>query len=384
MSTMRYAHLSITLLSIAFSACTGEEQATQTKRERPPALVSIAKVGDGKISQKWSFLGEVRAHARAEVAAGASGAVMKITVREGDRIRKGQLLLEVDPALAAARTQVTAADAKQVRERLDQAERDLKRIEGLSERAVSQAEVEQARTEVAALSADLASRNAAARQAQAEYVRHLVRAPFDGVVADRVVDLGDWVTPGQPVLELVSTGDFDILVNVGPELLRSVKVGDPVTLTGAGTSVATVEAIVPALDPVARTSRVRLTPTEKREWLIPGSTVDVTFEVEAKEGGVVVPRDAVIEAQTGSRLVRVVDGKAQNVSVRILARSPDELLVLGEGLSVGDEIVVRGNERLRPGETVRVADESSAASGFQNPSTPVAKPKGDSIGPRGG
>lgn len=381
---MRYAHLCFCVFSVSVAACDADEPAPVSGGESPASLVSVAEVGDGKISQKWSFLGEVRAQARAEVAVGASGAVTKITVREGDRIEKGQLLLEVDPALAAARMDVTAADADQVNERLAQAKRDLERVEGLSERAVSRAEVERARSEVAALSADLASRRAAARQARAEYLRHLVRAPFNGVVARRAVDLGDWVTPGQAVLELVSTGDLDILVNIGPELLRSVEVGDPVTLTGAGTSVANVEAIVPALDPVARTSRVRLSPTEERDWLIPGSTVDVTFEVEAKEGGVVVPRDAVIEAQTGSRLVKVVDGKAQNVPVRVLARSTDALLVLGEGLSVGDEVVVRGNERLRPGQPVRVADESSAASGFRAPSNPVAKPKSNPDGPRGG
>ncbi|MEO0812396.1 MAG: efflux RND transporter periplasmic adaptor subunit, partial [Myxococcota bacterium] len=339
-------------------ACSAEPETPSAKKERPAALVSVAPVEDGKISQNWSFLGEVRARARAEVAAGASGAVTRVTVREGDRIKKGQLLLEVDPALAAARTAVAAAELEQVQERLAQAKRDLDRVSALSERAISDADVERARSTVSALESERAARHAQNREANAQYVRHLVRAPFDGVVARRVVDQGDWVNPGVPVLELVSSGEVDVLVSVDQTLLRSVSVGDAVTLNGGSSTGAVVAAVVPALDPVARTARIRLTPSEPQPWLIPGSTVDVTFAVDAEQGGVVVPRDAVIEAQTGARLVKVVDSKAQSVAVRVIARSSNALLVLGDGLSAGDRVVVRGNERLRPGQSVRVADES--------------------------
>ncbi|MEM6730375.1 MAG: biotin/lipoyl-binding protein, partial [Myxococcota bacterium] len=103
---MRHAHVFICALYAGVGLGTGcsgvEDVEAKSKGERPPALVSVATIADETIRQAWSYLGEVRAGARAEVAAGADGAVTRVTVREGDAIRQGQLLLEVDPALAAA------------------------------------------------------------------------------------------------------------------------------------------------------------------------------------------------------------------------------------------------------------------------------------------
>lgn len=347
-------------------SCRGDDEASaeaSKPAEPPPALVATQVIGNDTIQQKWSYLGEVRAQSRADVAAGASGAVTRITVRAGDRIKRGQLLLEVDSALAAARHEVTEAEAARSEELLAQSRRDLERVSSLGEGTISAAEVERARSAVTTLQSELKARIAAAREAKAEYLRHLVRAPFDGVVARRVADLGDWVTPGEPVLELVSSGDVDVLVSVGASLLSGISIDDRVELVGRERAGGQVVALVPALDPVARTARVRVAPNKPAPWLLPGSSVDVIFEIAAEQDGVVVSRDAVIEAQTGARVVEVVDGVARNVPVRILARSGDSFLVAGEGLEVGDSVVVRGNERLRPGQSVSVADGSSSASG---------------------
>ncbi|MEO1482420.1 MAG: efflux RND transporter periplasmic adaptor subunit [Myxococcota bacterium] len=353
-------------------ACASEPEAGP--RERPPALVSVSRVEAGTVEQQWSYLGQVRAAARAEVAAGADGAVTLLKIREGASIKKGEVLLEVDPALAAAGRDVARAELAQTEERLAQAERDLARVAGLGERAVSASEVERAESLVTTLKGELRSRQAAERRARAEYLRQLVRAPFDGVVARRLVDPGDWVNVGTPVLELVSTAQPDVIVDVSEELVGSLSVGMPVQLRGRQVLTANVAAFVPVLDPLARTARVRIALSEAPSWLLAGGTVNVTFDVAALEDGVVVPRDAVIESQTGARLVKVVDGKAQAVTVRVLARATERLLVTGEGLAVGDAVVIRGNERLRPGQDVKVADESSAAGA---PAGSVAAPGAD-------
>lgn len=362
--------LAAVLLVLEGAACAEGEP--EGPRERPPALVSVAAVESGTVKQRWSYLGRVRAAARAEVAAGAEGTVTRLSVREGAAITKGQTLLEVDPALAAAERDVAGAEVAQTEERLAQARRDLARVSGLSERAVSRAEVERAQSSVTTLEGELKSRQAAERRARAQFLRQLVRAPFDGVVAQRLVDPGDWVDVGTPVLELVSTDAPDILVDVSADLLGALEVGMPVQVAGQDVVAGTVAAFVPVLDPIARTARVRVVADSPPVWLRAGATVSIAFNVAAREGGVVVPRDAVIETQTGARLVKVVDAKAETVTVRVLARATERLLVDGDGLEVGDTVVIRGNERLRPGQPVKVADESSAATPAKTLAAPDA------------
>jgi len=116
---------------------------------------------------------------------------------------------------------------------------------------------------------------------------------------------------------------------------------------------------VNVLDPQTRTIRVRLQPVEVPEWLLAGSAVDVVFDVtRGDERSLRVPRDAVVVGAAGARrVVRVVDGKASLLPVEVLAQSSERALILGDGISVGDEVVVRGNERLRPDQAVEVVSD---------------------------
>jgi multidrug resistance efflux pump len=178
------------------------------------------------------------------------------------------------------------------------------------------------------------------------------------VIAARRIDPGDWVSPGTPALELVADGRTEVLVRVEPELLADVDVGTEATISrGSGTAPARVAGVVRALDEATRTAQLRLEATEDAPWLLAGAAVDVRFELVHEGDGVIVPRDALVEGVAQSRVVKVVDGQAQPVVVEVLERGVDEVRVRAEGLSAEDTLVVRGNDRLRPGQPVRVAED---------------------------
>lgn len=318
----------------------------------PPALVELAQVEDGTLTRSWMVQGEVRAAARAELAAGASGPVTEVAVREGDAVSRGDLLLRVDDALVAAEVAQAKAALAEAEVTLAQARRDLERLSPLGEGVVTAQSVEEAQSRVAALEARQEALSAAVRLAEARWGRHVVRAPFAGVVASRSVDPGDWVDPGRAVLELLSTEGAEVLVD-GPEaLLGQVTAGQKATLYLGGLTLdGVVRGIVPALDPVSRTVRLRVAPAGG-EALVAGSTARVELAVLAPGGGVLVPTDALVSGPTGQRVVTVVDGKAAPVEVELLTSQGDRALVRGEGLAVGATVVVRGNERLRPGQPV--------------------------------
>jgi multidrug efflux pump subunit AcrA (membrane-fusion protein) len=133
---------------------------------------------------------------------------------------------------------------------------------------------------------------------------------------------------------------------------------------------AEVVGVVPSLDPATRTLKIRIRPVEARPWLMPGAPVDVGFPVRfesaAIERGVIIPRDALVLGAVDTRVIVVVDGHAKPILVDVLATAGDRALVSGTGLEPGAVVVTRGNERLRPGQAVRVLDEPATK---QEPAT---------------
>ena len=278
--------------------------------------------------------------------------MVRVTVREGDTVAAGVLLVEVDSDLAAAQVSVARAEARRFQADLAQAERTLARLMRVGSSVLAVSEIEQAETLVATLRAGSDGATAQARLAEAQLARHRVTSPFPGIIAERHVDTGDWVTPGTRVLDVVRTDSLDLRVDAPVELAQRVSVGDSVRLGTSGLGV--VVGVVPALDPVSRTAPIRVSPSGDVSGLIPGSTIDVVFDV-AVSGGVIVPRDAVVQGAVDTRVFRVSDDSAEPVVVQVLATTATEALVSAEGLHAGDALVVRGNERLRPGQRVMVA-----------------------------
>jgi len=350
--------LAAAITPLGLVACTtaSSKTAIQAVAEPPPMRVEIAEARIGVLHDEWVFLGEVHSVLRAQLGAGADGVVQSITVRLGDRVTEGQWLVRIDPSLARARVAAAEASRTETTEELAQASRDRGRAERLGAAVLSEAEIEQNVMRTQTLQARAERLDAAQREARVQLDRHRVAAPFTGVVATRHVDPGDWVSLGQPLLELVDDQQVEVIVPVSADLVGRIEVHDPVELRIHDHEVSgKVVGIVRALDPVTRTAPLRVVPDVVDPWLFPGISVDVAFAVDRTEPGVIVPRDAIVHGAVGTRVVKIVDAKAMHVLVRVIASADHESLVQGEGLAEGDRVVIRGNERLQPGQAVEIA-----------------------------
>ncbi len=339
--------------------CEGEAPAKSGPNGPPPARVRVAEVRSGSIEAEWSFLGDVSALQHARLAAGASGEVRRVLVRVGDKVERGDLLVEVDPSIAAARVRAASASKQAGSAELERAQRDAERLGGAGPDIAARAEIEQANSEHKRAGAERGRLKAAEAEARAELGRHRVTAPFDGVVAARRVDPGDWVDPGVEVIELINDREVEVLTSVPPDVARYLSVDDKATLVRKAESVAaTVRGIVPALDAESRTVRLRLVPDEATTWLLPGAAVDVVLTIQRSEAGaLVVPRDALVYGIANLQVVKSVEGKAELLPVEILARGRDQVLISAEGLAAGDMVVTRGNERVFPGQPLLVLED---------------------------
>jgi len=346
-------------LLLAALGCEGEAPAESGSDGPPPARVWVGEVRSGSIEAEWSFLGDVSALQHARLAAGASGEVRRVLVRVGDYVKRGDLLVEVDPSLAAARMRAASASKQAGAAQLERAQRDAERLSVAGPDIAAAAEIEQATSERKRAVAERGRLKAAEAEARAELGRHRVTAPFDGVVATRRVDPGDWVDPGVEVIELIDDRDVEVLASLPPDVARYLSVGDKATFERRSeTTPATIRGIVPALDAESRTVRLRLVPDEPTTWLLPGAAVDVRLTIERGEkGGLVVPRDALVYGIASIQVVKSVDGKAEPLPIEILARGRDEVLIRADGLAAGDTVVTRGNERVFPGQPLIVLED---------------------------
>ena len=346
-------------LSLLVLGCEGEAPAKSGPNGPPPARVAVAEVEAGSIEAQWSFLGDVNALQHAQLAAGAPGEVRRVLVRVGDRVKKGDLLVEVDPSLATARMRAASASKEAGSAQLERAERDAERLSVAGPDIAARAEIEQATSERKRASAERGRLTAAEAEARAQLGRHRVTAPFDGVVAARHVDPGDWVDPGVEVIDLIDDRDVEVLASVPPDVAKYLSVGDKASLVRKTESVAaTVLGIVRALDSESRTVRLRLVPDTPSAWLLPGAAVDVLLTIQrSEEGALVIPRDAVVYGIASLQVAKSDDGKAALLPIEVLARGRDRGLIRADGLAAGDLVVTRGNERVFPGQPLIVLED---------------------------
>ncbi len=348
--------LGLVLLAIGCDQKVTKEAAA--KKAPSPSPVSAVSIDDEPFSEKRSFFGQVRAVSDARLGAAESGRVRKVHVVEGDTVKKGQLLVELDDQLARVQLSEAMASRKQTNARSEQAKFEVERYGKLrEEQVVSELEASRKQSEAQTLEA-VAQEDAARVEREAERLRrHRITAPFDGTVTELVVDPGDWLNAGEVALQLVTSGHVEVDVHVPASMLDSLDRVEEVTVSyGQRRVPARVASAVDALDPETRTALLRVTPQEDAPGLRVGAGVYVQFVVVPDEG-INIPRDAIVYGVAKPRVFLLEAGKAEPVNVEILATSDDRALVKAEELEVGKRLIVRGNERLRPGQAV---DEKAA------------------------
>jgi RND family efflux transporter MFP subunit len=341
------------VVSLALAACSEPEAKGAGSGGMPPAPVVVTTAAPGNLTDGWRFLGQVEPSLQADIAAAVAGHVKSVAAREGDKVEKNQVLITLDRAQASAQLQAARAREAGLAAELVIAEKQLARIAPLEYPTVSEAERERFELTVANLKAQLAAQKADVQRLSVSVGNHTVRAPFAGTVQARHVDPGAWVSVGQPMLDLVSLDELEVHVDVSSELGGRLAPEQKAVLKGPTEVPAVIAGVVAALDSATRTMRIRLRPQERPPWLIAGMPIDVEFQVELSGEGVTLPRDALVRGPVSSRVVKFVDGAGEPVTVEVIASAGDQVLVKGEGLAVGDEVVIRGNERLRPGQPLR-------------------------------
>ena len=331
------------------------------------APVRVEPVSDRTIVSQINVTGTVTSPRTAVLSTAVAGLVSELTTDEGRRVEAGDVLLELDSELAQLALERAVAEVRQREIALEDAKRRFTEAEQVgTQRGIARTQIESLRAEVTSDEAALVASQAAAREQRAVVERHTLKAPFAGVISERLAELGEWVNPGDGLLELVATDNLRFDFRVGQENFAAIAPQIPVEITldalpGRSLS-GRVDTIVPVKNPGARTFLVRVLADSDAAGdplgITPGMSVRGKLDIDTGRSGVVVSRDAILRFPDGRVTVWVVDpgGDVPVVRERIVQTGFEfsGVVEVTEGLAAGDLVVVRGNETLQDGQAVLI------------------------------
>jgi membrane fusion protein, multidrug efflux system len=337
-------------------------------RNNAPAFVSVAPVRSETLSQKLEALGNARANESVDISSKISNVVTAVHFGDGQRVNRGQLLVQLDDA--QTRADVAAAEAAVAEsERLFNRSRELMATEALSKAQFDQ------------LEATLKANRARLASAQARLADTVIRAPFSGRVGLRRVSVGTLISPGAVITTLDDTSVIKLDFSVPENFLSTLREGLAVRATAPAFSgrsfTGKVSSIDSRVDMNTRAVTVRALLANEDGALRPGMFLNVSLANDERET-LTIPEQALTPEAERQYVFVVADGKAQRREVRIGSRRPGSVEIVA-GLNAGEQVVVEGTQKVRDGAPVRtteiaagpdLADERASASHEANTAAP--------------
>jgi membrane fusion protein (multidrug efflux system) len=345
---------------LLITACADDSSKPEQVVSGPPVLVVPVLISD--VEDRIEATGQLIAKARATVAAQVEGAVTVTAVEEGDPVEQGQTLLEVDPRrreLELAREEAQVAEA---RAQLAEATREVSRIGRLSmQNAASQSRLDEANTRESLTRSRLSGAEARLGLARRALDDATVKAPFSGLIARRHVSVGEYLTVGLPLFDIVALDPIEVEFTLAEVDSARVQIGRPVQITVAPYPerpfAGTVTMISPTIDPRTRTLRVKAELSNAEGLLRPGLFARADLGVSVRKGVTMVPDEAIVQRANGPMLYRLVAGnRVESLPVETGVMREGWVEVSG-GLVAGDRVVARGQADLVEGIVVSVRSE---------------------------
>jgi len=338
-----------------------QKKKMEIARMAPPQTVSpavqVASVAQGTLEVTAHYLGNIVPFTRSDLSSRISGNILSITKREGDTIRKGELLITIDDRELTDRAAAVDAEVLATRARMAGAKSAFETQKAVYERdaalykagAISQEALERSRAALDGYKATMDAyeeslkgfaMNADAAKIQTGYAR--IYAPFNGVISRRWNEPGDLAVPGKPILTIDTTSSYKVLVQVPQEELTAIHAGTPAYLTNGDQRIkSNVNRIYPALGK-NMLAMVEILSGRSPFNLPADATVGVDI-VTGQFNGMIIPEQALVKSDKGAFAYIVKNGTIHLCPVQILGNESGKAAVSGE---------------LHPGELVAVGQEN--------------------------
>ncbi len=314
--------------------------------------VETASVVAASLSERVTAVGTLISNESVTIRPEVPGRIIEIGFEEGKPVKKGTVLIKLDDALPRAEL----ADAQA---RLELAVSNSKRTEELFSNKVATA---RSRDEARS---SLAIGTATVELAKVKLAKYVITAPFDGIAGLRLVSPGDYVSVGEDLVNLEAIDPIKADFRVSERYLPAIRVGQPIEVNvdafPGKMFKGDVFAIDPKIDAAGRSIIIRARIDNSDQLLRPGLFARIALIIETKPNALTVPEQAIVPRGENQYVFRVVDGKAQQVAVRLGTRREGRVEIV-EGLSEGDTVITAGHQKIGDGTEVapigKAADEN--------------------------
>jgi RND family efflux transporter MFP subunit len=337
------------LLLLVFAATAS---AQQSKQELPVVMVEVAQASVTRVAPRRWVPGSVVSRNDARLATSAAGR-LEYVAEVGTRIRAGERVAKLEDEAVSLQVEDAKAEIMRIEAQRAMSERQLQRIEQLANNSISQTQLDEVRSQLAMLTAQLQQAEVRHRSAKHDLEQTELRAPFSGVVTERLAQRGEYVATGAAIARLVDTIHVEARVQAPLGLLSSVKPNMELPIKVANKQTpATVRTVVPVGEERSRQFELRMILADSAFNV--GSALEVGLPERDATEALVVPRDAIAVRQTGNYLMRIRrDNTAERVAITSVATDGD-LVTIDGPVSAGDVVVIRGVERLQDGQRVTI------------------------------
>ena len=318
--------------------------------DTPPVPVVVTTVQSENFGASLSATGTIVSRNDARISSEVGGTLSWIA-EPGAMVKRGDTLARIAPERLALTLRDNEAVLKRLEAQLSLLATQRARLQTLGN-VVSQSQLDEALSRERMAEQDVEQARVARDRARLDLNRAAVRAPFDGVVAERLQQSGENVASGAPLLRLVNERDLEVVARAPMTTADTVTAGaNAQIIDGNRKAAGKVRAVIPVGDERSRMVELRIALTDR--WRV-GAPVRVEIAPRDVRKVVTVPRDAVILRQGASYVMRVrADNTAERVAVNIGPGHENQVQIDGT-LRAGDRVVIRGGELLEPGQSVAV------------------------------
>ena len=324
----------------------------------PAAVVEVGTATASKLApQRW-VPGSVVSRDDAKIASAEAGR-LEFVAEVGTRVKAGERIAKIDDQALRLRRDELAAEVRRTDAQRALAATQLDRLQKLeASNTIAKSQIDEARATLETNVQTTSRARAQLRQVEHDIDQADVRAPFAGVVTERFSQRGEYLQIGATIVHLVDTDHIEARVQAPLALADKIHAGMQVQVRAGGSEKpANVRAVVPVGDERARQFELRV--GVDPALALVGSAVEVALpETNANAtAGLAIPRDALVQRSDRTYVMRVSgENKAEQITVTPGTSSGDLVAVQG-ALNIGDRLVVRGAERLKAGQAVKVRSD---------------------------
>ena len=320
-----------------------------------PTPVKVALVKKEMMSPVRKVPANVQAKFISTIKAESRGVVNQLA-EIGAQIKQGEILAELTDTQSKLREQELKDAIKSARAKYEFLKSENSRLKDLlTKNLISNSELEQNQSNYLSAQSDLAQANSRLDQFLDQMTKLTIVAPFDGYVLQQFSQPGQLLNSGDNVLEFMQDNNLEVVVYVPFKFKSQIRIGETwrILTSDNRTIEATINKYIPAATGTSRTIEVHLTVEDENLWS--GESVNVMVPKQARQQVIAVPRDALVIRNNGMYVYKIVDNKAHKVDVITGVAEGDKIAVKGL-LSPDDQVIVRGNERIRPEQEVKIIE----------------------------